>query len=82
MGQINLILRQVVCLPIKLYQYLVSPIMQQRCRFYPSCSRYSCEAIQLHGVCKGLFMAIKRLARCHQWSAGGYDPVIPNDENN
>lgn len=80
MGKISLMLQQVICLPIKLYQYLISPLLQPSCRYYPSCSHYAESAILQHGVSKGLWMAVKRLLRCHPWARGGYDPVLPNDE--
>lgn len=80
MGTIKLILRKIVCSPIKLYSYAISPAMKPACRFYPSCSHYAETAISHYGVIKGLWMATKRLMRCHPWSIGGYDPVLPNDE--
>lgn len=81
MGKINLMLRQIVCLPIKIYQYFISPLITPCCRYYPSCSEYADSAIKHYGIIKGLWMAVKRLARCHPWSKGGYDPLLPNDEN-
>jgi putative membrane protein insertion efficiency factor len=80
MGKINLMLRQIVCFPIKLYQYLISPLLKPSCRYYPSCSQYAESAIRHHGIGNGLWMALKRVLRCHPWSRGGYDPVLPNDE--
>lgn len=73
-------LRQIVCLPIKLYQYLISPLITPCCRYYPSCSQYTETAINEYGIAKGIWMGFKRIMRCHPWSKGGYDPVIPNDE--
>ena len=60
---------------IRLYQLLLSPLLGQRCRFHPSCSQYTMEAIRLHGVIKGIWLGIKRLLKCHPLHAGGYDPV-------
>ncbi|PJD93403.1 MAG: membrane protein insertion efficiency factor YidD [Legionella sp.] len=80
MGKINRLLQQIICLPIKLYQYLISPLLQPRCRYYPSCSHYALGAIKHFGIGKGLWMTVKRICRCHPWACGGYDPVIPNDE--
>lgn len=80
MGKINILLQQLVCLPIKWYQYLISPLMKPCCRYYPSCSQYAEGAIKEYGIAKGLWLAMKRLIRCHPWSQGGYDPVLPNDE--
>lgn len=62
---------------IRAYQILVSPLLGQNCRFHPSCSAYAVEAIDLHGVPRGSWLAIKRLARCHPFHAGGVDPVPP-----
>jgi putative membrane protein insertion efficiency factor len=59
------------------YRYFISPCLGERCRFYPSCSFYAQEAIRELGVFKGLTRTIWRLLRCHPWSPGGYDPVIP-----
>ncbi|WP_133130134.1 membrane protein insertion efficiency factor YidD [Legionella yabuuchiae] len=78
MGQIIRFMQQVICAPIRLYQYVISPLIKPCCRYYPSCSQYALLAIQYHGVCKGLLMTVRRLLRCHPWSPGGYDPVLPN----
>ncbi len=59
------------------YQGLVSPILPPACRFHPSCSAYAIEAIDAHGAVKGGWLMLKRLARCHPWNQGGYDPVPP-----
>ena len=64
-----------VIIPIKIYQLCISPFIGNRCRFHPSCSSYAIEAITEHGTVKGGFLTIKRISRCHPWSAGGYDPV-------
>lgn len=60
---------------VKLYQYTLSPLLGPRCRFWPSCSSYAIEAIQVHGPVKGGWMALKRIIRCHPGSPGGMDPV-------
>ncbi|PRY65608.1 hypothetical protein B0H98_102132 [Vreelandella songnenensis] len=60
---------------VRVYQYLISPLLGPRCRFWPSCSSYTIEAIQVHGPIKGGWMALKRIVRCHPGSAGGLDPV-------
>ena len=62
---------------IATYRLVVSPWLPSRCRFEPSCSAYASEAIRLHGPAKGSRLAVTRLARCHPWHAGGYDPVPP-----
>jgi hypothetical protein len=60
---------------IRVYQYLISPLIGPHCRFHPSCSHYSVEAIQRHGAMYGSYLALRRLARCHPWHPGGLDPV-------
>jgi len=65
---------------LRFYKVAVSPMLGNRCRFYPSCSDYAREAIQYHGAARGSFLAAKRLCRCHPFSAGGIDlvPVPPS----
>ena len=62
-------------LPIKFYQRFISPLTPPVCRFTPTCSAYAVEAIRKHGPFKGLWLAIKRIARCNPWGGSGYDPV-------
>lgn len=62
---------------VRFYQLFISPIIGPRCRFYPSCSHYTIEAIQVHGILKGGWLAIKRIGRCHPGNPGGVDPVPP-----
>ena len=57
------------------YKLLISPILPPSCRFSPTCSQYSLEAIEKYGALKGFWLTIKRLIRCNPWSPGGYDPV-------
>ena len=57
------------------YQLLVSPLLPPACRFLPSCSEYAMQAIERHGARRGAVLALRRLARCHPWGVGGYDPV-------
>lgn len=64
-----------LCAPIRLYQLCISPMLPQTCRFYPSCSAYALEALRRHGPLRGLWLALRRLARCHPWGGSGYDPV-------
>jgi uncharacterized protein len=61
---------------IRLYQLLVSPLLPPACRFYPSCSQYALVAIRDHGVLRGVWLGVTRLARCHPWNPGGID-VVP-----
>jgi uncharacterized protein len=62
---------------LKAYRLLISPLYGQTCRFYPSCSAYSLEAFETHGVLRGGYLTVRRLARCHPWNPGGIDPVPP-----
>jgi putative membrane protein insertion efficiency factor len=70
-----MLLRRVAILPIRVYQLLLSPMVGQRCRYYPSCSEYAAQAIQRYGILRGLVLAGWRLLRCNPWSRGGFDPV-------
>ena len=60
---------------IRLYQWTLSPLLGPRCRFYPSCSCYAHSAIERYGVLRGMWLALRRLLRCHPFSPGGYDPL-------
>ncbi|HLR30450.1 MAG TPA: membrane protein insertion efficiency factor YidD [Paenalcaligenes sp.] len=62
---------------IRFYQYVISPWLKPSCRFHPTCSSYSIQAIQTHGALKGLALTGRRLFRCHPWGSSGYDPVPP-----
>jgi len=69
-------MRQIVILSVRLYQVLLSPFLPANsCRFYPSCSQYTIEAVQQHGVVKGIYLGAKRILKCHPYHNGGYDPV-------
>lgn len=68
--------------PIKGYQWFLSPFLGRGCRFHPTCSWYALEALDKHGPLKGLWLGIKRLARCHPWHEGGFDPVPDIDRPN
>ena len=60
---------------IRLYQYTISPYLGARCRFFPSCSAYTAEAVDKYGAGRGAWLGLKRILRCHPWNAGGFDPV-------
>ena len=70
-------MRALAVLLIRIYQWTVSPLRGPTCRFYPSCSQYALEAVQRFGVLKGAALSVARLARCHPFHPGGYDPVPP-----
>lgn len=60
---------------IRVYQLCLSPFLGKCCRFYPSCSEYALEALKKHGSLKGVWLIVRRLAKCHPWHSGGNDPV-------
>jgi len=62
-------------LVVRGYQLLLAPFAGGACRFEPSCSVYASEAIEMHGLMRGLWLAVRRLSRCHPWSPAGFDPV-------
>ena len=68
-------MRAVLIALIRGYQWFISPLLGNHCRFYPSCSEYAREAIERHGAIRGVWLAIRRVARCHPWHPGGVDPV-------
>ena len=70
-------MKTLLCGFLKVYRYAVSPMLGERCRFHPSCSSYALEAIERLGVLRGSWLAMRRVARCHPWHPGGYDPVPP-----
>lgn len=60
---------------IRGYQLLISPFLGQSCRFYPTCSEYTLQAVEIHGVLRGLWLGIRRISKCHPLHPGGVDPV-------
>ena len=62
-------------LPIRFYRAAISPMFPPACRYVPTCSQYAIEAITKYGPLKGLWLAVKRILRCHPWGGSGYDPV-------
>ena len=60
---------------IKIYKFLISPLLGDSCRYFPTCSDYSIESLRTYGLFKGLFLSLKRILSCHPWRDGGFDPV-------
>ena len=77
MAKLAKLLAQPLVLLVKLYQLVISPMLPPSCRFYPSCSHYSVEALQTHGVFKGSWLTVWRIVRCNPFHPGGYEPVPP-----
>jgi len=72
---VSWVLVSLLLLPIWIYQKAISPYTPPSCRFTPTCSEYARQALLKYGPFKGLWLAIKRIARCHPWGGSGYDPV-------
>ncbi len=68
-------MRPLLLLALRAYRYLLSPLIGNHCRFAPTCSQYAMEAIDRFGALRGSWLALRRVARCHPWHAGGFDPV-------
>ena len=66
---------------IRAYQVTLAPLLGGQCRFHPTCSRYAVEAYQTHGPLRGTWLTLRRVARCHPFSRGGYDPVPPPEDS-
>ena len=60
---------------IKIYKFLISPLLGNSCRYFPTCSEYSIETLKSYGLFKGLYLSLKRILSCHPWGSGGFDPV-------
>jgi uncharacterized protein len=80
-GVMGKLFRAIVALPgwilivlVRLYQWLLSPLLGRHCRFEPSCSKYFIGAVQKYGAVRGTWRGVRRICRCHPWNPGGYDP--------
>ena len=73
-------MKKIIVFLIKFYQVALSPLLGSNCRFQPTCSQYMIEAINLHGVLKGLSLGFKRISKCHPLGSKGYDPVPGKEE--
>jgi hypothetical protein len=67
---------------VRFYQATLSPVLGGQCRFFPTCSEYSIEALRVHGALRGSWLSLRRLLRCHPFGGHGYDPVPPADDQN
>ena len=77
-GRIRTVLRWIAVAPIRFYRRVISPLKPApSCRFHPTCSAYAVDAILTHGVLRGGWMSVRRVAKCHPWHPGGLDPVPP-----
>lgn len=68
---------RIATLPIRFYRLAISPLLPASCRYEPTCSAYAMTAIERHGILRGLWLAVRRILRCHPWGGAGYDPVPP-----
>ncbi len=68
-------IKKLFILLIKAYQKFLSPLFPGVCRYRPTCSQYFIEALQIHGVFRGVYLGLRRILRCHPWGGSGYDPV-------
>ena len=68
-------MKPLLLLLLRSYQYAVRPLLGANCRFYPSCSDYAKESIERHGALRGLWLSVRRVAKCHPYHPGGFDPV-------
>ncbi len=75
MSILNKILTRILIKGVDFYQKYISPIKGPTCRFYPTCSCYSKEALKKYGAIKGTYLTIKRILKCHPFNKGGYDPL-------
>ena len=69
------VLRALILHIIRFYQRALSPLLGNSCRFHPSCSQYTYEAVERYGAAQGTWMGLRRICRCHPWHQGGFDPV-------
>lgn len=70
-------MKQLLSGSVRFYRKFISPLKPPTCRFYPTCSAYALEALELHGAAKGSWLAVKRICKCHPFHPGGFDPVPP-----
>ena len=66
---------------IKIYQFIISPLIGKNCRYLPTCSEYTIESLKLHGLLRGSFFAIRRILKCHPFGGHGFDPIPKRKQN-
>jgi putative membrane protein insertion efficiency factor len=81
-GRIRWALIRLLMVPVYLYKYLISPMTPASCRHIPSCSQYALKALEIHGPIIGIYLATRRILKCHPWGTHGYDPVPPKIKYN
>lgn len=81
LNMLSSILKVVIISAIKFYKKGISPFLPSACRFHPTCSEYMIEAIEVHGLIRGVYLGIRRICRCHPWGGSGEDPVPLKKEN-
>ena len=74
---IRYLLIALLSIPIKIYQWIISPALPKTCRYYPTCSEYAIDSLRVHGPFLGLILGTKRILSCHPWGGHGHDPVPP-----
>lgn len=79
MGQTYRLPKKWLTFLVKAYQYSISPLLGNCCRFYPSCSSYTIDALNQFGYIRGFFLTLRRISRCHPWHPGGFDPIPKRD---
>ena len=75
------VIKAIFIFPIRIYQYAISPMLGANCRFSPTCSSYTIQAIEEWGPIKGTWLGMKRFSKCHPWGGHGYDPVSKNESS-
>ena len=76
------IINWIFIIPVKIYQWIISPIFPQTCRFDPTCSNYMIEAIKVWGPIRGMYLGFRRIGKCHPWGGQGHDPVPKKAKSN
>jgi hypothetical protein len=75
-------MKYLILVPVRIYQWTISPLLPKVCRYTPSCSHYMAEAVRIHGAFRGAWLGLKRLLRCAPWGGYGHDPVPSRDPGN